>query len=347
MGMEIETLFTTEAGDALARAARPIIESPTLRQVYGQADRAADGSVNVLIVGEPGVGKRTLARWIHLRSRRARSPLVTLECAPRDLSVGIALFGCSAHAFVGPARDRPSALVAADGGTVILDSIHGLTLATQATLLRTIETGVVVRMAEAQGRPVDVRIVSTASPDLERAVRERLFRADLFNRLSPVMLCVPPLRERRDEIEPLARHFLAGVSTGNPSRLSVSVLDLFRSFAWPGNLAQLRDVIKAARARCTGPEITPEHVDGEALARERIPEPRNEAEPPGPELWTVEQRQERRRLVNALADAEGNTTRAAANLGLPRRTMVTKMDLYGLSRPALAAYVGKPGPREK
>src|SRR5437899_1552803 len=114
--MEIETLFTTETGDALLRGLPPIVESSALRQVYQEATRASDGSVNVLILGEPGVGKKTLARWIHIHSPRARGPLVTLECVARDGDVDSALLGCSRHVFVGFAGDRPSALVTAHGG---------------------------------------------------------------------------------------------------------------------------------------------------------------------------------------------------------------------------------------
>jgi DNA-binding NtrC family response regulator len=155
--MEIETLFSTEAGDAVSRAAPPIVESPALRQVYEEAARASDGSVNVLILGEPGVGKTTLARWIHSQSRRARGPLVTLACVARAPAVDIALLGCSRHLFVGFAGDRPSALVAADGGTVILNSVHSVPLGAQAKLLRVFETREVARIGEVETRSIDIR----------------------------------------------------------------------------------------------------------------------------------------------------------------------------------------------
>jgi DNA-binding NtrC family response regulator len=186
-------------------------------------------------------------------------------------------------------------------------------------------------------QPIDVRFVATTSSDLEAAAHVMVFRLDLLFRLMGFTLTVPPLRERTDEIERLARRFLADASENRTIVFSSAVLDLFRSVAWPRNVTQLREVIATAYSRCTGPEITPEHVDAETLRNERPTVPRSYEVPAddgtGPPDLTPAARYERARIIAALSDTKGNATRVAASLSVTRRMLIAKLDRYRIPRP--------------
>jgi DNA-binding NtrC family response regulator len=331
----MDPLFTTEAGDGLSRAAPPVVESPALRRVYETARRAADSSLNVLILGERGVGKTSLARWIHTQSRRSGCALVSLPCAASEYSIEAAMFGYARGTFVNASSGQPGAFESAGGGTVVLENLESLGLAPQTKLLYAVENRETTRMGTGRSVRIEARVISTASTELEAAVRDRAFRMDLFHRLNTITLRIPPLRECREEIEPLARHFLSEAAPPGPPRLTFEVLELFRSFTWPGNLTQLRDVVGKAHARCTGPEITPEHIDVDTLRAERAPEPRKDAKPETPPDLTEEERAERTRIIAALSDVRTNATRAAARLGLSRRTLIAKIERYRIPRPSL------------
>jgi two-component system response regulator AtoC len=316
-----DSLFTTEPGDSVARGAPPIVESPSMQSLYVNAARAADSAVNLLILGEPGVGKKALARWIHQKSRRARRSLVTVRCgAIENHRIDKALFGS------GPSPNRgayPGAFESADGGTVILEEVDALDLSGQVKAMRTIESRQVTRLGTTSSQRIDMRILATTTTDLEAAINAGKFRGDLFFRITGFTLTIPPLRERPEEIEPLTRHFLA--QAAHDARVpepSHGVLDLFRSVVWPRNVSQLREVVVKAHARCAGPEITPEHVEVEALRHERRPEAPTTAEDVRrPGLWTDVQCAERDRIIASLAEAVGNATRAPMRL--------TRFDLPG------------------
>jgi DNA-binding NtrC family response regulator len=307
--------FTMETSASL-RAFAPVVESLVMQRTFELAARTADSPFNILIVGEAGVGKRTLARWIHVKSRRRRGLFVTVRCGQRASDVDKAMFGS------GPLTKGggPGAFEAAGKGTVVLKDVGSLGLAPQTRLLHMIEHRAVWRIGEAQGRPVEARIISTSPVDLGPATDALSFRLDLLFPLSALTLRLPPLRERREDIVALAVRFLTEATEGRQRlTLSAAVRDLFGSFPWPGNLAQLRDVIVEALARCKGSEITPKHIDVAALRRERISEPAINAA-----------QGERARIMAALA--RGNATDLAQMLGMSRRALIQKLEQYRIPR---------------
>lgn len=291
----IERFFTVESGENVARFV-PMVESPTMRRLYEMATRGAAGPINWLVTGESGVGKKTLARWIHTQSPRRRRPLIIVKCASAENGLAKAMFGSGRTT---KKEAYPGAFEIANGGTIVLGDVDALDLECQGRLRRMIETREIMRIDESTPRPVDVRIISTSSADLEAATRVPTFRFDLFCRLSALQIRIPTLRERPEEIEALTRHFLAEATEGaRIPELSTGVLDLFRSFVWPGNLIQLRNVIARAWVLCTGPEIMPKHIDVERLRSE------------GPSTaGTPTQDGERQRIIDALVACRGRATR--------------------------------------
>jgi DNA-binding NtrC family response regulator len=323
----MEPLFTTEAG-ASVRVPERVGTSAATERVRSMANRAADSSISLLILGEPGVGKTTMARWIHARSPRRSSVLVTVDCALSESSTESAMLG-SARAPTHEAHE--GAFEAAGGGTVLLERVDSLRLDRQAKLLRVLETRELTRVNEAQKRPVDARVIATSCVDLERATHAALFRADLLYRLGTIRLTIPPLRTRPEDIELLARHFLAAAARGGRTpEISPELLALFRSFAWPRNLTQLREVVVIARARCEGPVLSPAHVDVETLASQRVPEAQTDLEDETLPDGTLD---ERARIIAKLSEIEGSATGAAASLGYSRRTFIQKLEQLKIPRP--------------
>jgi two-component system response regulator AtoC len=295
-----------------------IVKSESLRRIHQMAARVALSPVKVLILGEAGVGKKTLARSIHAHSERAKRPFVSIKCATSDPSLEKALFGREAP----PPKGVRGAFEIAHGGTIFLEEVGKLELSMQAKLLRVIETRECHSIGALKGRPVDVRFIAAAEGDLEVMAAQGKFRSDLLWSLNGITLMIPPLRERPEDIEPLARHFLAQMAPRRSGRLSSEAADLLRSWAWPGNGYQLRLVLERAYALSESGEITAEHLPVEAFSRERPPVPSDAAESP-----------ERQRIIEALARIGGNATRAAALSGMPRRTLLAKLNQYGIPRP--------------
>jgi DNA-binding NtrC family response regulator len=234
----------------------------------------------------------------------------------------------------------------ADGGTLLLDEVGEMPLPAQAKLLRAIETRQIVRVGGVRPRTVDVRFVSATNRDLEQLIEARAFRRDLFFRLNGISVHVPPLRERLAELEGLTRRFLAefGASLGRqPLSLSSEALAELRTHAWPGNVRELRNVVERAVLLCDGPEIRPEHLSlGTLGASEMAPASGRESTPPSGDaiepaarggLSEELQATERRRILEALEQCAGNQTRAAEMLGISRRSLIHRLETYGVPRP--------------
>lgn len=316
-----------------------------MRRLTRLAERFARTNLNVLILGETGVGKEEMARGIHALSSRAAKPFLAINCA--GLSETLAeslLFGHVRGSFTGATENREGLLAAAQGGTVFLDELGEMHPAVQSKLLRAIDRCEVTPLGSARIQRVDVRFVAATNSALLRSPDRRSsgFRDDLFFRLGAATLIVPPLRERREEIVPLAESLLGHAARfgGGPSRLSPAARAALERYPWPGNVRELKSVIDCARALCDEDEIQIEHLifkdgswnDGGPAGTMVDPQTELSDVARGRPLSRLEAA-EKKRMLEALHLFAGNQSRAAEHLGIPRRTFVAKLQRYGIPRP--------------
>jgi two-component system response regulator GlrR len=245
-------------------------DSPAIRQVLSALDRLVPATTPVLVTGESGVGKELVARSLHYAGPRARGPFVAINCAAIPEALFEAeLFGCVRGAFTGAVNPRPGAIEAAHRGTLLLDEIGEMPLAMQAKLLRVLETGEIQRVGATAGKLVDFRLVTATNRDLEQAVRDGQFRADLYYRVHVYPLHVPALRDRAEDIPRLVHHYLAVIAAREQRplpRVSAAALDKLAGHSWPGNVRELVNLIERA-VLCAGEEvIDAEHVSLRAAA---------------------------------------------------------------------------------
>jgi DNA-binding NtrC family response regulator len=316
--------------------ADPVVASESMRRVYALAQRAATSKINVLILGETGVGKEVLASAVHRMSGRKDGPFVCINCAAlSETLLESELFGHEKGAFTGATHSKEGLLEAADGGTVFLDEVGEMPLPLQAKLLRAVESRQVTRVGGLKARSIDVRFVAATNRDLEREVERKTFREDLYYRLNGISLTIPPLRERPAEIESLGRSFLAQAAKTTRKRvpaLSAEALELLTTYCWPGNIRELRNMMERAFLLCDGGEITGEHLPVEKMqgTRPELPEP-------GPAAATNGHRRsgtlDRQRILEALAKSAGNQTRAAKLLGMSRRAFCDWLTRLNIPRP--------------
>jgi DNA-binding NtrC family response regulator len=312
--------------------------SAVIAGIVEQAQQAARANVTVLLTGETGTGKELLARAIHQASARATQPLIAVDCgAIPDTLIESELFGYEKGAFTGADRRKEGYFTQADGGTLFLDEIANLPLTTQAKLLRALQERAIQPLGAAKPQPIDVRVLAATNAPLEREVQAGRFRQDLYYRLNEFPIIVPALRDRRQDIEELARRFLdeATLEFGTaPSAFAPEALNALIAHDWPGNVRQLRNVVRRAGLIAPG-LVAPEHLslhDGE--------EPANGGTAPvtpGEEvsLRTVVERAivgaERQALTQALTAARGNQATAARALRIDYKTLYRKMKQYGMS----------------
>ncbi|HUJ61505.1 MAG TPA: sigma 54-interacting transcriptional regulator [Kofleriaceae bacterium] len=319
-----------------------VVKNAQMKQVMATVKRLAASPITVLIHGETGTGKEVIAREIHEGGPRRKHPLRTINCAaiPGTLIESV-LFGHEQGAFTGADKPARGIFEQADGGIVLLDEIGELAGPAQAALLRVLETKKVTRIGGDREIEVDVRVIAATHRDLEGMVDAGRFRQDLLYRLNTVTLRIPPLRERVDEIRPLAEAFLKEArkrSGGEASTIDPQALAALEAYSWPGNIRELRNVIERAVVLAEGKAITladlTEKVRG---ARASVASTGPRELPDAPDDDEGEYRDRVRRyeaslIVQALHRANGNQTEAAKALGLPLRTLVHKMRSYGIKK---------------
>ncbi|MGB8294711.1 MAG: sigma 54-interacting transcriptional regulator [Polyangia bacterium] len=322
-----------------------ILVDSAMRELHALAKDVAKSSINVLIAGETGTGKEILAETVHRASPRAKGNFLSLNCAALSESlVDAELFGYEKGAFTGATQAKPGLLETAPGGTVFLDEIGELSLPLQAKLLRVIETRTLIRVGGVAKRMVDVRFVSATNRNLAQAIENGGFRSDLYFRLNGLTLAIPPLRDRPVEIEPFGRRFASEMARDlgrSAPEISAEALILLRSYAWPGNIRELRNVIHRAVLLCrSGPVITPDHLPRELMeATFAAPTP---AVPYGQtplvdlsssQTGPASDPDDKQRIIDALEKTAGNQTAAAKLLGMGRTAFVARLNQYGISRP--------------
>ena len=310
--------------------------SPAMRELFQTAERAAQSDLPILLLGESGTGKDVLAQQIHARSPRAAKPFVALNCAalPETL-VESELFGYQKGAFTGAVSSRAGKFELAHGGTVFLDEIADMDPATQAKILRTVESGAVERLGGAKPVDVDVRLVSATNKELQQAIRDGAFREDLYFRLAGITLYMPPLRDRREDIPLLVERFWTDLQRkyGRPGpELSRDMLLEIEQAQWPGNVRQLRSAVErlfvlARDEKVRGDDVAaaigPGAASGAAQASTAIaPDDFREAR----RLFEIEF------VTRKLHEHGGNVTRTAAAIGLERQSLQEKIKKLGITR---------------
>jgi two-component system response regulator HydG len=327
--------------------------APAMMRVFDLVRKAAPLDATVLVTGESGTGKELVARAIHRLGPRAGGPLVTVNCAaiPRDL-IESELFGHERGAFTGAQAQRLGKFELATRGTLFLDEVGELPLEGQAKLLRVLEERRITRVGGHKDLDVDVRVVAATHRDLHAMVADGRFRLDLVYRLEVVTIALPPLRERRDDIVPLARHFLAHYreKLGHaPLDFAPGALERLREHRWPGNVRELKNAVERAAIFATGPHIGAGDIQ---LSRESAPPagppapadaaaPTRRLEAPSPDGPLPPAKDGpvtpiddvlRAQVERALAAAGGNKKRAAEMLGIPRSSLYGYIERFGLGR---------------
>jgi two-component system response regulator AtoC len=307
-----------------------VAQSPGMKQVLDLVRRAATADTPVLLTGESGTGKELLARALHSGSPRSSRPFLAVNCSaiPETL-LESQLFGHRRGAFTDAREDRRGLLMEAQGGTVLLDEIGDMPASLQAKILRTLQEKEVHPLGAPAPIKVDVRIVAATHRDLEALVAEGRFRHDLYYRLNVITIRVPPLRERMDDLVPLIAHFLEkhGRRLGRSGcALSPEAMEALLRHSWPGNARELENVIE--RALVLGRDDALRLDDLPETLRGRPAPIASTGGPPRP-LSEVE----RDHIVRTLREARGNKAAAARLLGLDRKTLYRKLELYGLGAP--------------
>jgi transcriptional regulator with PAS, ATPase and Fis domain len=330
-----ETLRDEDA--AVAVGAMTASPDQAMLRIQQLAERAALGTINVLITGETGVGKELLAETVHRMSPRRRGPYVCLNCAAlSETLLESELFGHERGAFTGAVAAKPGLMETAHGGTLFMDEVGELPMQTQAKLLRVLETREVARLGSVKPRKIDVRFLAATNRDLEAEIERGAFRRDLYFRLNGITLTIPPLRARVGEIKRLAETFVAQISRElgrTEPGIPAKVLQLLEAYSWPGNIRELKNVMERAVLLCAGPLLDTEHLPMDKLGvTQSSPglgtsptQPETPAQPGEPD--------ERQRIIDALSACAGNQSRAAKMLGMPRRTFVSRLDEYKILRP--------------
>lgn len=300
------------------------VHSAAMRSVLRRVEAIAQTSVPVVFLGETGTGKEVLARALHHASPRAGKPFVPVNCGalPGEL-LESELFGHVRGAFSGAFADKPGLFEAASGGTLLLDEIADLPSPLQVKLLRVLQDGEVRRVGSNRSMSVDVRVIAATHKDLGALVELGLFRADLYYRIKVFSVRLPALRERREDILPLARQFLA-LERDPPRHLGPAVEELLLRYGWPGNIRELSNAMRCASGLAEGPVVEPHHLPEDVV----LP---STSQGPAAALSTLAQ-VEQEHVLAVLRACHGVQAEAARILGIGRTTLWRKLLSYGDGR---------------
>lgn len=301
-------------------------ESAPMQQLQQAIRQVAPEKATVLIAGETGTGKEVTAHSIHRLSPRHENLFVAVNCAaiPAEMMES-ELFGHERGAFTGAVKERMGKFEVADGGTLFLDEITEMPVALQAKLLRALQEGVIERLGGNRPIAVDIRVIAATNRDPQQAVRDGRLREDLYYRLNVFRLDLPPLRERRDDIPKLARHFLARRSAS----ITDMALETLQSYAWPGNVRELENVLERAAIMAGGKHIEPHHLPTDiAAAPSTIPAPAASPAELNTTLPEAIEALEKRMIAQAIAQCDGNKSRAARLLDISERSLWYKVGRY-------------------
>ncbi len=293
--------------------------TPQMFQVYKTIAKVADTTSTVLLCGERGTGKELIARSLHYNSQRSNRPFIPVDCASLvETLIESELFGHVRGAFTGASSAKKGLLEESDGGTLFLDEVGNLSLSMQSKLLRFLQEHEIKRVGGTETTKVDVRVIAATNQPLEPLVRSGKFREDLFDRLNVIMITLPPLRERKEDVPLLASHFLQKFSEENHksiSHISPEALEILLQYSWPGNVRELQHTIERAVIFSTQPIILPEDLP------RKMSEEVKGLEIPMPEKTLSLKELEKKYVLKVLQETGGNKKKASEILGIDRTTL--------------------------
>ena len=315
-----------------------VANDPASRELFAVAQRVAQTDATVLLTGESGVGKEVVARFIHRHSARKTGPFVAINCAAiPDSLLEATLFGYEKGAFTGAQQAQAGKFEQAQDGTLLLDEVTEMPLGLQAKLLRVLQEREVERVGGKKPVPLNIRIVATSNRDMAEAVAKGVFREDLYYRLNVFPIAIPALRQRPEDIVPIARHFVAehGGRFGRTGmRLSPTAEAQLRAHIWPGNSRELENVNQRALIMASGQVIEPEALNLAPRPTDAVPPPLPAEMPTPPALPETEKRAdnmkdlERDHILRTLAEVGGSRKKAIERLGISERTLRYKLQQY-------------------
>lgn len=299
-------------------------QSQAARQLYEHVRLVAPTDMSVLVTGASGTGKEYIARRIHEQSNRSKAPFVAVDCGaiPKELAAS-EFFGHVKGSFTGAIENKTGAFVAAQGGTIFLDEIGNLTYEVQVQLLRALQERKVKPIGSNQEIAINVRLISATNENLRQAIEKGDFREDLYHRINEFTIRIPDLKERKEDLLLFANHFLDLANSELQKDIigfDNDTMQLFQSYSWPGNLRQMKNVIKYATLLATGRYIT----------RKELPEELTENHSSHTNIQLKNVEHERDLIRKALQECGNNKTRAAQLLGIDRKTLYNKLKIYQL-----------------
>src|SRR5690606_34786950 len=316
----------------------PIIgTSAAISRIKATIERVAPTDARVLITGEPGTGKELVARWIHHLSNRKDGPIVEVNCAaiPSEL-IESELFGHEKGSFTGAMKQRIGKFEQASGGSLFLDEIGDMSLSAQAKVLRALQGNRIARVGGDRAIPVDVRVIAATNKDLLRQIEENKFREDLYHRLSVILINVPPLRERREDIPIITKHFCERLSRRNgvePKQFSDEALERLKRYEWRGNVRELHNVVERLLILSEGETISVSDVEryvqvGPAATSNPLTGLLDEFD----QFSDFRDSAEKLFIIRKLDENDWNVSKTAEAIGIQRSHLYNKMNKYGIER---------------